>query len=76
MVRFVQMASMAAGMTMRHTLGSWYAGPFLVPVLQHGPNNQIIQFLNAVAIARYSGLTVIEPDFFAHWLERDVQSIE
>ena len=45
-------------------------GPFLFPLLRYGPNNQLLQFFHSVAIARYTGATVIAPEFGGHLLER------
>ena len=45
-------------------------GPFLVPVLRYGPNNQLLQFIHSMAIARYTGSAIIPPEFGGHFLER------
>ena len=45
-------------------------GPFLVPILRYGPNNQLLQFFHSITIARYTGCAIIPPEFGGHLLEK------
>ena len=45
--------------------------PLIVPFVQHGPNNQLLQFMAAAALARYTAASLYPIPIKSHTLEKD-----